>query len=54
MLNENILTVTDLTRRIKGVLEEGFTDLSIQGEISNCKRHSSGHVYFTLKDEERR
>jgi len=51
MLNETVLTVTDLTRRIKGVLEEGFTNLSIEGEISNFKRHSSGHLYFTLKDE---
>lgn len=45
------LTVTELTRRIKQVLELGFPTLSVQGEISNFKRHTSGHVYFTLKDE---
>jgi exodeoxyribonuclease VII large subunit len=46
-----ILTVSDLTRRIKGAIEMGFSNVSVQGEISNCKRHSSGHIYFTLKDE---
>ena len=44
-------TVSQLTRRIKAVLETGFTDVAVQGEISNFKRHSSGHLYFTLKDE---
>jgi exodeoxyribonuclease VII large subunit len=45
------LTVTELTRRIKHSLESSFSSVVIQGEISNFKRHSSGHVYFTLKDE---
>ncbi|HXX64370.1 MAG TPA: exodeoxyribonuclease VII large subunit, partial [Bacteroidota bacterium] len=45
------LTVTELTRHIKQVLELGFPQLSVQGEVSNFKRHTSGHVYFTLKDE---
>ena len=44
-------TVSELTRRIKGVLETSFTSVSVEGEISNFKRHSSGHLYFTLKDE---
>ena len=44
-------TVSELTRRIKGVLETSFTNVSVEGEISNFKRHSSGHLYFTLKDE---
>lgn len=48
---EQIFTVTEITRRIKGVLEMGFTGISVSGEISNFKRHSSGHLYFTLKDE---
>jgi exodeoxyribonuclease VII large subunit len=46
-----ILTVTELTKRIKQVLEEGFSQITLQGEISNFKQHTSGHVYFTLKDE---
>jgi exodeoxyribonuclease VII large subunit len=45
------LSVSELTRRIKSVLEVDFADVSVQGEISNCKLHSSGHLYFTLKDE---
>jgi len=45
------LTVTDLTRKIKQILESGFPSIAVQGEISNFKRHSSGHLYFTMKDE---
>jgi exodeoxyribonuclease VII large subunit len=50
MSKEKILSVTELTKQIKGVLELGFTNIWIQGEISNFKLHSSGHLYFTLKD----
>lgn len=46
-----VLSVTDLTRRVKGILETSLRNISVQGEISNCKLHSSGHLYFTLKDE---
>src|SRR3990172_9779705 len=46
-----ILTVSELTRMIKGSLEESFPHVWLQGEISNFKRHTSGHLYFTLKDE---
>jgi exodeoxyribonuclease VII large subunit len=46
-----VLTVTELTRQIKQTLEAGFPWVVLQGEISNFKRHSSGHMYFTLKDE---
>ena len=49
--NLPVLSVSEITRRIKGVLESGFTNVSIQGEISNFKRHTSGNLYFTLKDE---
>ncbi|MFA6440314.1 MAG: exodeoxyribonuclease VII large subunit, partial [Bacteriovoracaceae bacterium] len=38
--------------QIKGVLELGFANLWVQGEISNFKLHTSGHLYFTLKDEQ--
>jgi exodeoxyribonuclease VII large subunit len=44
-------TVSELTRAIKGVLETGFSSVVVVGEISNFKRHTSGHIYFTLKDE---
>ena len=45
------LTVTQVTTRIKAQLEGTFRDVWIQGEISNLKAASSGHVYFSLKDE---
>ncbi len=48
---KNIISVTEITRRIKSVLERGFNEVWVQGEISNCKLHTSGHMYFTLKDE---
>jgi exodeoxyribonuclease VII large subunit len=51
LANGKILSVSDITRQIKGVLETNFSDVIVQGEISNFKRHSSGHLYFTLKDE---
>ncbi|MEW6062668.1 MAG: exodeoxyribonuclease VII large subunit, partial [Bacteroidota bacterium] len=50
--NENpIYSVTEITRQIKGVLERGFPNIMVMGEISNLKLHSSGHMYFTLKDD---
>ena len=48
---QQVLTVTDITRQIKSSLEQRFTRVWVQGEISNFKRHTSGHFYFTLKDE---
>ncbi len=50
-LTENIYTVTELTREIKSLLENQFPSLWVTGEISNFRTHSSGHYYFTLKDE---
>ena len=46
-----ILTVGALTRKVRGLLESGIGDIWVEGEISNLRRQSSGHVYFTLKDE---
>jgi exodeoxyribonuclease VII large subunit len=50
----DLLTVSDLTYRIKEVLEyePELQDVTVQGEISNCTVHGSGHAYFTLKDED--
>jgi exodeoxyribonuclease VII large subunit len=50
-MDEPLLTVTELTRKIKLTLEADFPSILLQGEVSNFRRHSSGHVYFTLKDE---
>lgn len=47
----NVLTVSDLTRMVKQLLESNYTDLWVSGEVSNYTRASSGHMYFTLKDE---
>ena len=46
-----IYSVTEITRQIKFLLEESFPSLVARGEVSNLTLHSSGHVYFTLKDE---
>src|SRR5881392_2308050 len=45
-----VLTVTELTRSIRGTLETKFGAIWVQGEVSNYKLHPSGHQYFTLKD----
>ena len=46
-----ILTVSELTRDIKEVLEGIFSEVAVEGEISNLRQPSSGHIYFSLKDE---
>lgn len=45
-----VLNVTDLTRQIKARLEGRFAQVWVRGEVSNLRRQSSGHVYFSLKD----
>ncbi len=50
-MNAAALTVSELTDRIKEVLETGFTDVWVTGEIRDFTRANSGHVYLTLKDE---
>ncbi|MBE2280049.1 MAG: exodeoxyribonuclease VII large subunit [Ignavibacteriaceae bacterium] len=53
LLQENILTVSHLTGKIKKSLESGFDKISVKGEISNFKnQQGSGHWYFVLKDSE--
>ena len=47
-----IISVGALTRRIKKSLEDTIRTVCVQGEISNLKSYASGHLYFTLKDEE--
>ncbi len=44
------LTVSALTKAIRGTLEAAFTDVTVEGEISNFIDHRSGHRYWTLKD----
>lgn len=52
MLKEKqILKVSELTKDIKLILENTLGVVWVEGEISNLRRPSSGHIYFTLKDE---
>lgn len=44
------LTVSELTERIRRCLEGNFAAVVVEGELSNCKLASSGHLYFSLKD----
>jgi exodeoxyribonuclease VII large subunit len=50
-IEKNVVTITELTRQIKFSLESSFPRVWVEGEISNFKQHTSGHLYFTLKDE---
>ncbi|MCC7430026.1 exodeoxyribonuclease VII large subunit [bacterium] len=50
-MNKNVFTVTNLTREIKEILETTFSQVLVEGQISNLTKSSSGHVYFSLKDE---
>jgi len=45
-----ILSVSELTARLRVVLERQFFEVWIEGELSNCKVWNTGHMYFTLKD----
>jgi exodeoxyribonuclease VII large subunit len=45
------LSVTQLLRRMKNVLESGIGEVWVEGEISNLKKQASGHWYFSLKDD---
>ncbi len=49
---KEILTVRELTERIQLVLESSFDSLWVEGEISNLRKPASGHLYFTLRDEQ--
>lgn len=48
---KHIFTVAELNRHAKDVLEDQFAEISVMGEISGIARPSSGHLYFTLKDD---
>ena len=50
--NLSILTVSELNSQIKQSLEHIFPDIWVEGEVSNLRLPSSGHVYFTLKDQQ--
>jgi exodeoxyribonuclease VII large subunit len=45
-------TVSQITSLIRDDLENKYPDITVEGEISNCKTAASGHLYFSLKDEQ--
>jgi exodeoxyribonuclease VII large subunit len=45
------MSVSELTARLRALIEREFADLYVEGEISNFRRHTSGHWYFSLKDD---
>ncbi len=46
-----VYTVSDVSRRIKELIERQFTDVWVEGEVSNLRSSAAGHIYFTLKDD---
>lgn len=49
-VERQILTVSELSASIRGLLENEFTNVWVEGEISNARVWNTGHLYFTLKD----
>ncbi len=49
---DTVFTVSNLTTAVKDLLEGTFTNITLEGEISNYRPNSTGHLYFTLKDEQ--
>ncbi len=45
------LSVSELNAQLKHLIESDFSGITVEGEISNCRPASSGHIYFTLKDD---
>lgn len=50
-MEKHIYSVSEITRYIRVVLEDTFPQVWVEGEVSNFMKHTSGHMYFSLKDE---
>jgi len=48
--SERALTVSEVTRRLQGVIEPGFRNIEVRGEVVGARPTGAGHIYFTLKD----
>src|SRR5436190_8963832 len=48
--SRRVFTVTELTVRVRDLLETEFFEVWVEGELSNCRLWNTGHLYFTLKD----
>ncbi|HEV3304238.1 MAG TPA: exodeoxyribonuclease VII large subunit, partial [Planctomycetaceae bacterium] len=51
MAEQEVLSISELSRRLKALVEMSFPFVCVEGEISNFSRAASGHIYFTLKDQ---
>jgi exodeoxyribonuclease VII large subunit len=51
LTGRRVLTVTELTVRVRDLLETAFVEVWVEGELSNCRLWNTGHMYFTLKDQ---
>ncbi|MGL6174354.1 MAG: exodeoxyribonuclease VII large subunit [Cellulosilyticaceae bacterium] len=53
-MKKKVVSVFEVNRYVSHLLEEDYllSDVWISGEVSNCKYHHSGHIYFTIKDEQ--
>src|SRR6202165_909139 len=51
MPERRVWSVSELTTRVRDLLGRNFTDIWVEGEISNCREAQSGHIYCTLKDD---
>jgi exodeoxyribonuclease VII large subunit len=49
--SRRVFTVTELTITVRDLLEERFSEIWVEGELSNCKTWNTGHLFFTLKDD---
>ena len=50
--DKHYFTVSELNTLVRSLIEESYPEVTVLGEVSNFKRHTSGHLYFTLKDSE--
>jgi exodeoxyribonuclease VII large subunit len=50
-IERRVMSVTELTIRVRDLLEGEFFEIWVEGELSNCKIWNTGHLYFTLKDQ---
>jgi exodeoxyribonuclease VII large subunit len=48
--SRRVFSVTELTVRVRDLLEAEFFEVWVEGELSNCRIWNTGHLYFTLKD----
>ena len=53
-MTKNVYSVGQVNQYIKNMFAQDFMlrSICVKGEVSNCKYHTSGHVYFTIKDEQ--